>query len=97
MSELIRANLDQPALITVERNGQRVDLKPVNTVITGVPDKWDPSKRVAAGFFGVEPVVEAGARWPDRRARRHVEDDRADRAYALVGFPVEGLLHRRTT
>ena len=26
-------------------------------MITGVPDRWDPSKRVAAGFFGVEPVV----------------------------------------
>jgi hypothetical protein len=57
VSRLIRSNLDHPALITVERNGQRVDLKPVNTVITGVPDRYDPSRRVAAGFFGVEPVV----------------------------------------
>ena len=54
---LIRANLDHPALLSVERDGQRVDLTPVNTVITGVPDKYDPSKRIAAGFFGVEPVV----------------------------------------
>ena len=52
-----RANLDHPALVTVERAGQRIDLKPVNTVITGVPDRYDPSKRVAAGFFGVEPEV----------------------------------------
>jgi membrane-associated protease RseP (regulator of RpoE activity) len=57
MSVAIRANLDASAVITVERNGQRVDLTPVNTVVNGVPDKWDPSKRVAAGFFGVEPVV----------------------------------------
>jgi membrane-associated protease RseP (regulator of RpoE activity) len=57
VSRLIRANLDQPALVTVERTGQRVDLKPVNTVITGVPDRYDPSRRVAAGFFGVEPEV----------------------------------------
>jgi membrane-associated protease RseP (regulator of RpoE activity) len=26
-------------------------------VITGVPDRYDPAKRVAAGFFGVEPLV----------------------------------------
>ena len=57
VSRLIRTNLDHPALVTVERGGQRLDLKPVNTVITGVPDRYDPSKRVAAGFFGVEPEV----------------------------------------
>jgi membrane-associated protease RseP (regulator of RpoE activity) len=57
VSRLIRANLDHPALVTVERGGQRLDLKPVNTVITGVPDRYDPSKRIAAGFFGVEPEV----------------------------------------
>jgi membrane-associated protease RseP (regulator of RpoE activity) len=57
VSTLIRANLDHSALLTVERNGQRVDLTPVNTVITGVADRYDPSKRIAAGFFGVEPVV----------------------------------------
>jgi membrane-associated protease RseP (regulator of RpoE activity) len=57
VSRLIRANLDHPALVTVERAGQRIDLKPVNTVITGVPDRYDPSRRVAAGFFGVEPEI----------------------------------------
>ena len=57
MSQLIRANLDQPAQLTVQRAGQRVELPAVQTVITGVPDRYDPSKRVAAGFFGVEPVV----------------------------------------
>jgi membrane-associated protease RseP (regulator of RpoE activity) len=57
VSRLIRANLDHEAVVTVERGGQRIDLKPVNTVITGVPDRYDPSRRVAAGFFGVEPEV----------------------------------------
>jgi membrane-associated protease RseP (regulator of RpoE activity) len=57
MSVLIRANLDRPAQVSVERNGVRVELPPVNTVITGVPDRYDPAKRVAAGFFGVEPLV----------------------------------------
>ncbi len=56
-SQLIRANLARPAQFTVERAGVRVELPAVNTVITGVPDRYDPAKRVAAGFFGVEPVV----------------------------------------
>ena len=56
-SELIRGNLDRSVALTVERDGQRVDLTPVNTVITGVPDRYDPAKRVAAGFFGVQPEV----------------------------------------
>jgi membrane-associated protease RseP (regulator of RpoE activity) len=57
VSRLIRGNLDRPAQISVERNGVRVELPHVNTVITGVPDRYDPAKRVAAGFFGVEPLV----------------------------------------
>lgn len=58
MSLLIRANLDGSAQITVRRDGRTVQLTPVNTVITGVADRWDPGKRIAAGFFGVEPVVQ---------------------------------------
>ncbi len=57
VSRLIRANLDHQAVVTVDRNGEQIDLKPVNTVITGVPDRYDPSKRVPAGFFGVEPEI----------------------------------------
>ena len=55
LSGLIRANLDGEARIAVERNGARVDLTPVNTVISGVRDTWDPSKIVPAGFLGVSP------------------------------------------
>jgi membrane-associated protease RseP (regulator of RpoE activity) len=58
VSQLIRGNLDRTAALTVERDGRQVQLTPVNTVITGVPDRYDPAKRVAAGFFGVQPVVE---------------------------------------
>jgi membrane-associated protease RseP (regulator of RpoE activity) len=58
VSELIRANLDRPAQLTVERGGQRVELPQVSTVIQGVPDTLDPSKRVAAGFLGVVPTIE---------------------------------------
>ena len=57
LSVLIRANMDQPVTLTVDRNGQTVQLTTVNTVVNGVPDKWDPSKRVAAGFFGIEPTT----------------------------------------
>lgn len=57
-SRLIRTNLDRPAVIVVDRAGQRTTLTTVRTVITGVPDRYDPSKRVAAGFLGVQPVVQ---------------------------------------
>src|SRR6476619_7130198 len=57
ISVLMRANLDQLAALTVDRNGTTIQLSAVDTVINGVPDRWDPSKRVAAGFFGIEPVV----------------------------------------
>ena len=53
---LIRANLDGEAGIVVDRGGQRVELKPVHTVISGVPDQLDPSKRIAAGWFGITPT-----------------------------------------
>ena len=43
VSTLIRANLDRPAQLSVERAGARVELPPVNTVITGVPDRHDPA------------------------------------------------------
>lgn len=55
-STAIRANLDREARITVERGGQTVALRPVRTVIDGVADKWDPSKRIEAGWLGVSPV-----------------------------------------
>ena len=53
---LIRANLTGEARVVVERGGQRVALTPVNTVISGVPDQLDPSKRIAAGWFGITPT-----------------------------------------
>lgn len=55
LGELIRANGDREARIVVQRTGQRVDLVPVHTLITGVADKWDPGKRIPAGWLGVSP------------------------------------------
>ncbi|HYI57104.1 MAG TPA: M50 family metallopeptidase [Microlunatus sp.] len=88
MSQLIRTNLDQPAQVTVVRDGQTVQLRQVDTVITGVVDRWDPGKRVAAGFFGVEPVVQR-----ERGGPIVVLDDMwtmtQQTAHALVAFPVK--------
>jgi membrane-associated protease RseP (regulator of RpoE activity) len=55
LSELIRANLDSEARITVQRGNQSKQLEPVHTVITGVPSLTDPSRTVQAGFLGVAP------------------------------------------
>ena len=58
LQELIRANLDREARLVVERDGVRTPLTPVHTVISGVPDFLDPSRRVAAGWFGISPTSE---------------------------------------
>ncbi len=88
VSGLIRANLDRPAAIVVRRDGQQVALTPVSTVITGVADRYDPAKRVAAGFFGVQPVVER-----ERGGPVAVVEDMwtmtRQTAVALVDFPVK--------
>ncbi len=51
----IRANLDHQAKIIVLRDGQQVELQPVNTALNGVRDEWDPSKIIQQGFLGVTP------------------------------------------
>ena len=88
ISTLIRANLDQPVVVTVERDGQRLVLPQVNTVITGVSDRYDPAKRVAAGFLGVEPVVKR-----ERGGPVAVIGDMwlmtKQTAVALIDFPVK--------
>ncbi|MDN5770540.1 MAG: site-2 protease family protein [Microlunatus sp.] len=88
MSQLIRGNLDRTAQVTVLRDGQTVQLTPVDTVITGVPDRWDPGQRVAAGFFGVEPVVER-----ERGGPVVVLDDMwtmtQQTGHALLAFPAK--------
>ncbi|MDO5499622.1 MAG: site-2 protease family protein [Propionibacteriaceae bacterium] len=58
LQTMIRENLDGRAEIVVDRGGQQVPLAPVNTVLTGVADTWDPAKRVEAGFLGFTPTTE---------------------------------------
>jgi membrane-associated protease RseP (regulator of RpoE activity) len=88
VSEAIRNNLDHRAQIVVERGGQRVQLAPVNTVVNGVPDKWDPSQRVAAGFLGVEPVVKRQRGGPFAVAH-DMWTMTQQTAYALIRFPAK--------
>ncbi len=54
--ELIRVNLDGEARVVVDRDGVRTPLTPVRTVVTGVPDELDPSRRIPAGWFGITPT-----------------------------------------
>ena len=58
VGELIRANGAGEARIVIERDGQRVELPTVSTVLNHVPDRLDPSRMVEAGFLGVTPVTE---------------------------------------
>ncbi len=88
VSTLIRTNLDRSAALTVDRAGQRVALTPVDTVITGVPDRYDPSKRVAAGFFGVQPTVERQRGGPVAVVR-DMWGMTEQTAVALVSFPAK--------
>jgi len=55
LSSLIRGNLDHPAQLVVQRDGQRVALTPVNTVVNTVTDQLDPSRKLQAGWMGISP------------------------------------------
>ena len=88
VSELIRANLDHPATLTVRRAGAEVVLPTVNTVVAGVPDTFDPSKRVAAGFLGVTPVV-ARERGGPVAVAKDMWTMTEQTAVALAHFPVK--------
>ena len=87
LTNLIRANRDGTATLTVERGGRTMELPTVNTIIQSVPDKLDPTSTVEAGFLGVSPsrelvrggVIEtAGQMWNITRMS----------LVALASFPV---------
>ena len=87
LTNLIRANRDGTATLTVERGGRTMELPTVNTIIQSVPDRLDPTSRVEAGFLGVSPsrelvrggVIEtAGQMWNITRMS----------LVALASFPV---------
>lgn len=85
---VIRDNRDGRAEIVVERSGQQVALTPVNTVLTGVPDTWDPSKRVEAGFLGFSPTTERVQAGPGLVLQDMGEMTQMSLG-ALVQFPVK--------
>lgn len=58
LSELIRANGADEATIVVRRDGAELTLPTVHTVITGLPDRLDPTRTIEAGFLGVSPRIE---------------------------------------
>ena len=87
LTDLIRANRDGAATLTVERGGRTMELPTVNTIIQSVPDRLDPASKVEAGFLGVSPsrelvrggVIEtAGQMWNITRMS----------LVALASFPV---------
>lgn len=56
LTALIRDNMGGPATLVVERDGQRVTLPTVNTLIRQVPATLDPSRAVDGGWLGVVPT-----------------------------------------
>ena len=61
ISVLIRANLDQPAPVTVVRDGQTIQLTTVDTVITGVPTAGTPPSGSPPASSGSSPSSSASA------------------------------------
>lgn len=55
LSDLIRANLDRPATLVVERDGAQLTLPTTNTRVMTVADRLDPTRGVKAGWLGVTP------------------------------------------
>ena len=87
MGDLIRANRDGVAQVVVERNGQRVELPTVNTVLNHLPDRLDPTKTVEAGFFGVAPTSELRRGGPVATATQMWTMTKQS-VVALASFPV---------
>ena len=85
---VIRDNRDGRAEIVVDRGGEQVALTPVNTVLTGVADTWDPSKRVEAGFLGFTPTTERIPAGPGL-VLQDMGDMTRMSAVALAQFPVK--------
>lgn len=88
LSDLIRANRADRAEIVVERGGQQVALTPVNTIINGAADRWDPSKRIEVGFLGFYPAMERVHAGPGLVATEMVEMT-GQSLVALTQFPVK--------
>lgn len=87
MSDLIRENLDQEAVIEVRRDGEVIALPTVNTVLNNVPQRLDPTKTVEAGFLGVSPENVLTKGGPVATAQQMWDLTKMS-AVALASFPV---------
>lgn len=88
LTDLIRANLGGEATLEVERDGRRMTLPTVHTLVTGVPDTLDPSRTVEAGWFGVRPTIEKEYGGPVE-AITDLGRMSAQSVVALAQFPVK--------
>ena len=87
LSEKIRDNADRPAVIEVIRDGKTVTLT-TTTMITGVPNRMDPSKAVSAGFLGITPSYTLQTGGPVTTATDMWSMTKQS-TYALVRFPAK--------
>lgn len=87
-SARIRANLDAPATVVVQREGREVTLPTVPTMVTGVPDRLDPGRRISAGYLGVSPSYALERRGPVGTARDVWQLTRQS-VVGLVNFPAK--------
>lgn len=86
-SQLIRDNGDGPLVVEVLRDGQQIRLPEVHTVINQRPDRWDPTKLVDVGFFGVTPEQELRKGGPLETMGQMADMTRMSLT-ALATFPV---------
>jgi len=86
LSEAIRTNLDDEAVIVVDRGGAEVTLR-THTVLNAVADPTDPSRTVKAGFLGVSPTMTRVQGGPVETVQQM--GTMTERVFAvLVDFPV---------
>lgn len=88
LSELIRANMDRPATLVVDRGGVLTTLPTVDTLVTGLPDRLDPSRTVPAGWLGFSAEVSLVRGGPAMVVGDMVDMTRAS-LVALAQFPVK--------
>ena len=88
LSEAIRANGSGPADFVVERDGAEIALPRVNTVVTHVADRLDPSKTIEAGFLGVRPTIARETTGPVGTAKDMWRMTKQS-LVALASFPVK--------
>ena len=86
-SQLIRDEGGKRVIITVDRNGQTIDV-PVSVVTTSRPSLTDPTKNVDVGYIGVSPSIEQ-VRQPVTAVPGQMWNFTAKSAQAVVSIPAK--------